>query len=117
MRKLREALHARKIRKAEETIEQARVQEKQARTEMHTIFRDKIVLNWADVGLRIVTTWKESFREILVKLKLAKPAASKRVPWVLGDPDKNTKHIRKNFLTQRSSLPGQGEKSTTEFFD
>lgn len=117
MRKLREALHARKIRKAEETIEQARVQEKQALNEMHTIFRDKIVLNWADLGLKMVKNWKESVREVLVWMKLAKPTATRRVPWVLGDPDKNTKHIRKNFLTQRSSLPGQGEKSTTEFFD
>lgn len=75
-------------------------------------------LTWMDIGLVVVETWHEKARSRLEKLGIVKPKSQPNRPMIyMGDPDNKTKPIRKNFLTQRSTLPRQGEKTTTEFFD
>ena len=75
-------------------------------------------LTWMDLGLVVVETWHEKARSRLEKLGIVKPKSQSNRPMIyVGDPDNKTKPIRKNFLTQRSTLPGQGEKSITEYFD
>jgi hypothetical protein len=75
-------------------------------------------LSWVDLGLIVVETWHEKARSRLEKLGIVKPKSQPKRPMIyVGDPDTNTKPIRKNFLTQRSTLPTQGEKSVTEHFN
>ena len=76
-------------------------------------------LTWMDIGLVVVETWHEKARSRLEKLGIVKPKSQPRMPLMYtGDPDNKTKPIRKNFLTQRSTIPSSNaEESTTTYYD
>jgi len=75
-------------------------------------------LTWMDIGLVVVETWHEKARSRLEKLGIVRPKSQPRMPLMYsGDPDRDTKPIRKNFLTQRSTLAQEGEEKTTTFYD
>jgi hypothetical protein len=75
-------------------------------------------LSWADIGLVMVKTWKETFRDGLEQIGFVKPRPVNRQRMTyVGDPYKSTKPIRDNIVTQRSTLAQEGEERTTTFYD